>query len=995
MATPDERTSNVAPDDPVATHSIANPNATAGDQSLPASDPTTATPNAIRYVLGHEIARGGMGVVYRATDTTLGREVAVKVLSDKFGPDSAAARRFADEARIAGQLQHPAIPPVHDLGNLPDGRPFLAMKLIQGDTLDALLAQRLDTTRDHGRFVAVFEQACQALALAHARDVIHRDLKPANVMVGSFGEVQVMDWGLAKVLGIRATETDDPDETRGENEVQGPRDSNGQFTQAGSILGTPAFMPPEQAIGAIDQVDKRSDVFGLGGILCVILTGRAPFVEDTAESARQAAAKGKVSEAFARLDASGADPQLVSLCKQCLAPEKDDRPADAARVASAVAELRMAADERARRAELERVQLEGERAATEARASERRQRRRLAFGATIVLMATVVGGLAAVLLVQRRANANLAAKNAELADERAKVERRFELAQKAVATLHTGVSEDFLLKSDQFKELRTQLLKQAAGFYGDLEKLLESQDDAKSRRLLAAGYFQLGELTRQIGSESEALAVHRKALAIRRELASAAGADVETRLDVARSLKAMGSLMFFTGNVDEALRAYSDQHDVAVALETESPTKAVRAVLASSLYSTANVLRNVGKSTEAIAANEQAVAILRELVDANPADADLQGDLAAGFIVQESLFWDLGKWTEQMESLENARALLRKLTETNPAVVRYRYRLTFVYNNIGSTLFDMGKPVEALTDLQKGRDIIKKLADDYPAVNQYPDSLAYMDFNIGRALADIGKPSEAMAAFENSRAILQKLTETNPRDPTTQHLLGFCYNQIGELLWRQGKPNEALQFHTRAKALLLKQTRTNLDLRLTRGELASSLEHIGLLFSASGKTKEALAACEEAVAIRQKLSDAQPALAWLRSELAGALSVLGTVQRQAGQPAKAAASLRRGVALLEKLPMLTPRDLYNLACWHAQLANIGSDRTPTSRAAEANRAMTGLRQAISAGFGGVVHLRHDTSLDVLRPREDFQTLVKELEEKTAKALEGMPLPRLK
>ncbi len=128
------------------------------------------------------------------------REVAVKVLQERFGPTSGVGRRFADEAQITGHLQHPAIPPAYDISTLPDGRPFLAMKLIRGRTLDALLAERSDPTLDHGRFVAAFEQVCQAVAYAHAHKVIHRDLKPANVMVWGFGEVQVMDWGLSKVL---------------------------------------------------------------------------------------------------------------------------------------------------------------------------------------------------------------------------------------------------------------------------------------------------------------------------------------------------------------------------------------------------------------------------------------------------------------------------------------------------------------------------------------------------------------------------------------------------------------------------------------------------------------------------------------------------------------------------------------------------------------------------------------------------------------------------
>jgi len=218
-----------------------------------------------------------MGIVYRATDTVLGREVAIKVLLERFGPASAAAMRFLDEARITGQLQHPAIPPVHALGTLRDGRPFLAMKLVKGRTLDELLQERTDPTDNLGRYLAAFEQVCQAVGYAHAHKVIHRDLKPANIMVGSFGEVQVMDWGLAKKLGEEpVAETRAADETRG-TEIRSLRDSGG-MTEAGSLLGTPAFMPPEQAIGAVGLVDERSDVFGLGAILCVILTGQPPYV---------------------------------------------------------------------------------------------------------------------------------------------------------------------------------------------------------------------------------------------------------------------------------------------------------------------------------------------------------------------------------------------------------------------------------------------------------------------------------------------------------------------------------------------------------------------------------------------------------------------------------------------------------------------------------------------------------------------------------------------
>src|SRR5215471_15397453 len=184
---------------------------TVGMAWAPIVESSARSPSPPGYELMDEVGRGGMGVVYRARDTALSRDVAVKLLSDRFPAASPAARRFLSEARITGQLQHPGIPAVHQVGTLADGRPFLAMKLIKGSTLEALLRQRPDPATDRGRLLAAFEAVCQAVGYAHAHRVIHRDLKPANVMVGAFGEVQVMDWGLAKSLVSQERERPEPD----------------------------------------------------------------------------------------------------------------------------------------------------------------------------------------------------------------------------------------------------------------------------------------------------------------------------------------------------------------------------------------------------------------------------------------------------------------------------------------------------------------------------------------------------------------------------------------------------------------------------------------------------------------------------------------------------------------------------------------------------------------------------------------------------------------
>jgi serine/threonine protein kinase len=277
-----------------------------------------------------------MGEVWRGFDTRLAREVALKVLRDPVFGDGGARARFEEEARHVSQLAHPSIVPVYDLGELPDGRPFFVMKLIHGQTLAELLAARATPAEDLSRWVGVFEQVCATVAFAHARDLIHRDLKPSNVMLGEFGEVLVMDWGVAKALAARPQPAPvPPTPVLPSPWVGGATTGAGApETLPGQAKGTPAFMAPEQARGEVSRVGKASDVFGLGAILCVTLTGQPPYTRAT-----QALA-GDVTEAFARLDGCGADAELIGLAKACLAPAPEARPADAAAVAGQVKRYR-------------------------------------------------------------------------------------------------------------------------------------------------------------------------------------------------------------------------------------------------------------------------------------------------------------------------------------------------------------------------------------------------------------------------------------------------------------------------------------------------------------------------------------------------------------------------------------------------------------------------------------------------------------------------------
>ena len=307
------------------------------------------------YEVRGELKRGGMGVVFTAYQLALKREVAIKTLRLDRPFDARAAQRFLTESLITAKLQHPAVPPVFEVGRFSDSRPYLVMKLIRGEDLDELLKKRPTLATDLPRFLVVFEQVCQAVSYAHSHGIIHRDLKPANVMVGEFGEVQVMDWGIAK-SGVGAHESGTSEDTHppAASWEQTPT-AEAFATQAGTAMGTPAYMAPEQARGEWDKVDTRADVFSLGGILSEILTGQPPFVAETGQLTVVLAASGNVSVAFGRLDQSGADPELIALVKRCLQPNREDRPTDGKAVADAVAAYRVGVEERLQRAEAERT----------------------------------------------------------------------------------------------------------------------------------------------------------------------------------------------------------------------------------------------------------------------------------------------------------------------------------------------------------------------------------------------------------------------------------------------------------------------------------------------------------------------------------------------------------------------------------------------------------------------------------------------------------------
>ncbi len=282
------------------------------------------------YVVRGELGSGGMGVVVHATDQDLNRPVALKVMWD--ASDAAAARRFAFEAEVTAQLDHPGIVPVHDRGVDAQGRPYYTMRLVRGRSLAEIIDRlaRGDRTTMEAfslpRLVRALAEAASAVAYAHDLGVIHRDLKPHNIMVGSYGEVQVMDWGLARMM-----DKPGPEEAPGEGSGTGMVAAEGasQITVHGSVRGTPAYMPPEQARGETWRLDRRADVYALGAILYEILTLTPPYRAKDPQAILEKVAEGELEPPEERAPRREVPRALSAIVMQAMSWHPADRYASA------------------------------------------------------------------------------------------------------------------------------------------------------------------------------------------------------------------------------------------------------------------------------------------------------------------------------------------------------------------------------------------------------------------------------------------------------------------------------------------------------------------------------------------------------------------------------------------------------------------------------------------------------------------------------------------
>jgi serine/threonine protein kinase len=829
---------------------------------------------SIRYRLSRVHGEGGLGRVWLARDTDLNRTVALKEVRLDRTKDVRNLRRFLKEAQVTGQLEHPNIVPVYELARRnEDDHPFYTMRFVDGRTLaqeiaafhhdrDGEPASRLDWQR---RLLEPFLKICEAIGYAHSRNVIHRDLKPENVVLGDHGEVIVLDWGLAKVL----TEAPGPHSTVDAAPIEFTDGADSDKTHG--RVGTPAYMAPEQVAMNDDQIDTRTDLYGLGAILFEILANRPPAQGTTLEAIYQNVAAGRIPRAR-EVDLT-VPAALDAICAKALSLNRDDRYASASALADEV--RRWLIDEPV---SVYRDPL------TVRLTRWGRKHRTLVTSAAAVLLVAVASF--AVFASERSAHASaIGRKNSELSRansalelQRRRAEDREAQAIAAVKQFGDAVAnEPELKKNPALEALRKRLMKEPLAFFRALRDRLQADQATTPESLarLASASFDLGSLTDEIGNKQDALAAFQESQTIRQKLA-------DDNPDV---IKFQRDLAVCRGNV-------------------------------------AQLLRETGKPAEGLKALESALAIQRKLANDNPANTQLQRDLAKSYnSISTMLHWS-GKQAEAVKSSESARAIQQKLVDDNPTVTQFQGELAAIYDHIGYIVCRSGKRAEGLQAYERARAILEKLADENPADTWFQSQLANCHNSIAYELHIARKPAEALKSLESARATYQKLVDGNPTVNDFVDGLARSHDNIGVMLHESGKSAEALKSHESALKVRQKLVDDYPTVPWYRAQLASCHVNIGNALHTTGKSAEAQKSYETALAIQQKLVRDQPESQGDQSNLGGTLTYLARIELDAKQFGQARDLLRQAIESHRKALAVNPADAYFRQPMDASLKNL-------------------------------------------------------------------------
>jgi serine/threonine-protein kinase len=716
-----------------------------------------------RYTLTRVHGEGGLGRVWLAIDRHLNREVALKEIRPDREADGDDLRRFIREAQVTGQLEHPHIVPLYELAHQEDlGTPFYTMRFLRGRTLgDAIddyhekKRQGAASPMDLRRLLNFFVSICQAVAYANSRGVVHRDIKPRNIMLGDFGEVVLVDWGLAKVVG----EPDDSDSQRLRLL------SNDGETQYGAALGTPTFMAPEQAEGKVDLIDARTDIYGLGALLFAILTGSGPHAKLSQKSPKNTNEILKWIIESPTPQVRGVDASipaaLEAICAKAMAKKRHDRYQTASELADDVA--RWLADEP--------VSCCREPLRDRATRWMRRHRTWTQAIAASLLVVAVISIVAALVVnrARRQEASALARAESALAGEQAAKGQAlgyFRDARQAVDTSFIGVS-DVLQYYPGVQKLRERLLQQAVNDYQRFAE--EKSDDPAIKAEFGRARVRLGDVLRLSAKSDEALNAYRSATKLFIELTTAGPAPQEFHRELARTRGRIGIVCTETDQYDEAAKAFEQAMAALEALLRDSPESAeTRHLLAATLVNQ-SILRNKTQDAAlALSLLERAQDEFESLVRSTT-EPQGKADPAAPH-----------------EALDAVSAKDR---------AEYQAGLASTRNTIGQVLTNLQRYEDAIAILRQAKDVYERLARDEPDNPDYVQARADCSINIGNAGRLLGEDEVEELAYRDAINDFDLLIRIRPDIAVYRQRMAIARTNLAQLL-------RGLDRHKEAKAEL-------------------------------------------------------------------------------------------------------------------------------------------------------------------------------------------------
>ena len=765
----------------------------------------TYEPGGQRFNVLRLHQKGGLGRLMVALDTELNREIALKEILPNFADHEENRRRFIREAEITGALEHPGIVPVYSLGEFPDGRPYYAMRLIRGvDMLAAIndfhakpatLAEREFELRQLlGRFVDV----CHAVDYAHNRGVIHRDLKPSNIMFGDYGETLVVDWGLARTTADAAASSD--------LQVQPVTPSEraaSSATQAGRLVGTVAYMSPEQAAGRLDLVGPSSDIYGLGATLYHLLAGKPPFEGDAEDLAFQVE-QGRFRSP--REVVADVPKPLAAICLKAMARQQKDRYPKASDLALDVE--RYLADEPTT-AYAEPALVRGWRWVRHHQALVM-----TSMAAILIASAALAAGVVLLGAANKRERAarEAADRNFVAAEEaRGRAERNFRLAQDAVRQYFVRVSEDTLLNQPGMQPLRDSLLRQALVYFNQFLK--ERGDDPLVRREVAEAQFNVGRIAETVDSPAAALPHYLEAAKLEENLQKDpklpdAGRDA-LRQQHGQTLNAIGRVMQKLQRTDDARAYYREAADLREKLAAAKPGDAERArALASSVMNLGIVEQASGNLPAALALLERAQTLRLAQSDGKSEQSPaMWRDLGSGYFNIATVLLAQGDAEGAQAKLVAAVDAFKRLAELDPKDLESRRRMANCLRMLADAKSASSDDEEALASYREARTALAELVLRNPDVPEYAVDLAGVEMNLAVALRSSDDLPGAIAEMSAASEALRRVAGLLSASPRNRRDFGVALRAEGQMLAELDRREEARKRLEESKEVLSKLVR--------------------------------------------------------------------------------------------------------------------------------------------------------------------------------------------